>query len=206
MPNRPTGRGGNVYVIEGFWTPENHPNRTGHDNLIDYTGSYMNTMIRNGLRDQWLEVDTDAIEKETGVKRRKQWTVYRAMAMRGEISFKRVNTKTFIKLKPNEIIDVPIARPKRIKGPVEYLDGVAHYKWCMTCKTEDNLTPSGLSHNKYEDVRHYICNDCQATKKDRANVPFRKYETERQQRKRYQKLYNDLKTQYGIIRSKRQDQ
>lgn len=197
MPNYPkqTGSVGTVFHLDGFWSKENHPLRTGTDNLIEYKSNYEVTIVRNAVRDQWLEIDTDVIKEETNVPRRKQWTIFRAMAKRGEISFKRINTDTFIKLNSGELIDVPISRDTRIKGPVEEIDGVDHYLWCMTCKGVDNLTPSALTHNQMVDVRHYTCSDCQKTRKDRMTVPFRKYETERAQRRRYQRLYNELKAQ-----------
>lgn len=199
MPNQSNGKGSNVYAIEGFWSPDNHPARTGRDNMIDLNSTYESSIVTAAVKYQWFEVDTDSITKQTGVSRRKQWSFFRAMAARNEISFKRVNTKTYIRLKPGETIDIPIQREKRLKGPVRKSDGVLHYEWCMTCKGTDHLTPSAMTYGN-NTVRHYVCKDCQKRKKDNATVSFRKYDTEHQQRKRYEKLYRGLKVQYGIIR------
>lgn len=215
MPNYPKKHypGESYFSLDGRWTEDNYPHRTGADNLIELRNNAENAGVKGALRRQWLKVDTDAIQSTTGVSRHKQWSILRGMAKQGEISFKRVNTDTYIRLKPGEITDIPKQREKRIKGPVEVIDGVEHYKWCMTCKKTDNLTPSMLTHkvssqnyqNEPGDVRHYVCNDCQRDKKDNATVSFRKWETEHTQRMRYQKrsqkLYDELvylKRKYGV--------
>lgn len=216
MPNYPKKNGygeENHFVIDNLYQPGHKPDMTGRDTMYNYRNSAQNAGIKASLRRQWLKVDTDSMSETTGATRREIRAVLRAMAKQGEIGFKRVNTDTYIRLISGDIIDIPKQRQKRIKGPVEEIDDVAHYKWCMTCKGTDNLTPSSLTHTAYSPnyqnperaIRHYVCKDCQKKKKDNATVPFRKWETEHTQRKRYQdrsnKLYEEvkqLKRQLGI--------
>lgn len=186
---------------------EGNKGSTREQKLYHDKNSYESQGIKWHLKHQWLPVVTDAIEKATGYSRRLQLRVFRSMAKSGQIGYKRIEDKTWINLNGGEFIEIPRPRPGRvfIKGPVEMIGNVAHYKWCMTCKGTERLTKAGITHNLEGDVQHYVCHDCEKERRAKRMVPEEKwrlaYNGWQSNKKRAEKAEAELKAlklKYGI--------
>lgn len=146
---------------------------TQEQKLFHDKDSYESRGIIWHLKHQWLPVDTEAIEKATGYTHRLQRRVFRSMAKRGEIGYKRIEGKSWINLNGGEYIEIPRPRPGRelIKGPTKYEDGMTHYLWCMTCKGTERLQKTQTTKSESGLIKHYRCYDCAKKRKESRTVP-----------------------------------
>lgn len=179
-----------------------YPGSTIDQKLYHDKNSYESTRIITALKHQWLLVDTDAIEKETGFSRRLQRRVFRSMSRRKEIGYKRIEDKTWINLATDEFVEIPRPRPGRtfIKGPTEEIDNITNYLWCMTCKTTDDLVKQTVTHNLDGDVQHYMCRDCENKRKAKRMVPESKWRIAHNNWKTNKKRADRLQKELDFLR------